>query len=240
MMLAASKLMAPLLLLLLSSAAVSRGARRGEQRAGQRLARRLGSARHHVFPGGAELNARADFGCKGDGAADDWGCLQAGIDAAIHQGRRLRVPAGLYLVSRPLRVAGANATNATTGVVEDLTSLAMEGDGMSMTTIAASSEMFAVITYPTCCGASAPVTTHQYVGRMTIDSNGTADYGVQGSTVTGSLFEQLYVINSAVAGISLSFGYNNRIVDSELESNYMGIVVANADNNVQVERCVDD
>ena len=59
--------------------------------------------------------------------------------------------------------------------------------------------------------------------------------GIQGSTVTSSLFEELYVINSAVAGISLAFGYNNRILNSELESNYMGIVLANADNNVQVE-----
>jgi nitrous oxidase accessory protein NosD len=41
-----------------------------------------------------------------------------------------------------------------------------------------------------------------------------------------------------VAGISLGFGYNNRIINSELESNYMGVVVMNADNNVQVERCV--
>ena len=60
--------------------------------------------------------------------------------------------------------------------------------------------------------------------------------GIQGSTVTSSLFEELYVINSVVAGISLAFGYNNRILNSELESNYMGIVLANADNNVQVER----
>ena len=59
--------------------------------------------------------------------------------------------------------------------------------------------------------------------------------GIQGSTVTSSLFEELYVINSVVAGISLAFGYNNRILNSELESNYMGIVLANADNNVQVE-----
>ena len=41
-----------------------------------------------------------------------------------------------------------------------------------------------------------------------------------------------------MAGISLGFGYNNRIINSELESNYMGVVVMNADNNVQVERCV--
>ena len=179
-----------------------------------------------------------DFGCKGDGAADDWGCLQAGIDAAIRQGRRFRVPAGQYLVSQPLRIAGANATNATTGATEALTSLAMEGDGLAQTKIVASTKMFAVIMYPTCCGDLAPTTTHQYIGKMVIDSNGTADYGIQGSAITGSLFEELYVVNSQVAGISLGFGYNNRIVNSELESNYMGVVVMNADNNVQVERCV--
>ena len=49
---------------------------------------------------------------------------------------------------------------------------------------------------------------------------------------------QLYVINSLVAGVSLGFGYNNRILNSELESNYIGVVVTDADNNVQVERCV--
>ena len=33
----------------------------------------------HVFAGGTELDARADFGCKGDGAADDWACLQVAV-----------------------------------------------------------------------------------------------------------------------------------------------------------------
>jgi hypothetical protein len=186
-----------LLLLLLLSASVATGA--STSRASQRAARRTRArSPHHVFPGGPELDARVDFGCKGDGAADDWGCLQAGINAAIHQGRRFRVPAGQYLVSQPLRIAGANATNATTGVTESLTSLAMEGDGLGQTTIVASTKMFAVITYPTCCGDLAPVTTHQYIGRMVINSNGTADYGIQGSAITGSLFEELYIVNSQV------------------------------------------
>ena len=226
-----------LLLLLWASVATCASTSRASQRAARRTLRASRSP-HHVFPGGRELDARVDFGCKGDGAADDWGCLQAGIDAAIRQGRRFRVPAGQYLVSQPLRIAGANATNATTGATEALTSLAMEGDGLAQTKIVASTKMFAVIMYPTCCGDLAPTTTHQYIGKMVIDSNGTADYGIQGSAITGSLFEELYVVNSQVAGISLGFGYNNRIVNSELESNYMGVVVMNADNNVQVERCV--
>ena len=141
------------------------------------------------------------------------------------------MPAGRYLVSQPLRVAGANRTNATTGVVENITSLHMEGDGMAVTSIVASAEMFAVITYPTCCGDMAPTTTHQYLGKMTISGNGAADYGVQGSAVTGSLFEELYVQDSLVAGIYMGFGYNVKILNCECESNYMGIVVMNADNN---------
>eukprot|EP01051_Picozoa_sp_SAG22_P004069 SAG22_NODE_210_length_15092_cov_81.740946_4_plen_277_part_00 len=164
--------------------------------------------------------------------------LQTGIDAAIHQGRRFRVPAGKYLVSQPLRIAGANRTNTTTGVLENITSLHMEGDGLQVTSIVASAEMFAVIMYPTCCGAMAPTTTHQYLGKMQISGNGTADYGVQGSTVTGSLFEELYVQDSLVAGLFLAFGYNVKILNCELESNYMGVVVMNANNNVQVERSV--
>ena len=58
---------------------------------------------------------------------------------------------------------------------------------MRVTTITASANMFAVIMYPTCCGPAAPeVTSHQYIGKIqTTNSNGTADYGVQGSREDG-------------------------------------------------------
>ena len=212
------------------------GLKRSHAGRGRRLHNRVADW-PNPLPGGEPLNARKDFGCAGDGVADDWLCLQSAVDAAIRQGRQLRVPAGRYMVSRPVEVAGSNTTNQSTGVKEQLSSLHLVGDGKGLTQIKASVAMLAVVYYPTCCGAMAPYSSGQYIGHISINADGKADYGVLGPSVSSSFFEAIYVTNAPVAGMFVT-SWCNRVVQSEFESNYIGLVVITADNNVEIEDCI--
>ena len=60
----------------------------------------VGAAVRPVPPGGASINLRKDFGCKGNGIADDTQCLQNAIDAGTKNRRHVHVPGGIYLVTR--------------------------------------------------------------------------------------------------------------------------------------------
>ncbi|HCL29793.1 MAG TPA: hypothetical protein DIC52_15305 [Candidatus Latescibacteria bacterium] len=54
---------------------------------------------------GPYLNVR-DFGATGDGESDDTDAIIAGIDAAYESGKTLYLPAGTYLITRPIRFTG--------------------------------------------------------------------------------------------------------------------------------------
>lgn len=54
---------------------------------------------------GPYLNVR-DFGAAGDGKSDDTDAISAGIDAAYESGKTLYLPAGTYLISKPIRFTG--------------------------------------------------------------------------------------------------------------------------------------
>ena len=58
-----------------------------------------------VAPADAVVNVRTEFGAKGDGVTDDTAALQAAISAGLGFGnvnKIIYLPAGIYLVSRPL------------------------------------------------------------------------------------------------------------------------------------------
>ncbi len=61
-------------------------------------------------PHGPLLDAKADFGAAGDGKTDDTQALQKMIDAALASsaGAEAYIPAGTYVVSRPLVAACAS------------------------------------------------------------------------------------------------------------------------------------
>lgn len=74
-------------------------------------------------PDNAELPSSPDmlvtqFGARGDGSADDTLAFERAISAATEKGRRLRIPAGRYLITRTLTI--------TRG-------LRIEGDGVERT-----------------------------------------------------------------------------------------------------------
>ena len=54
---------------------------------------------------GPYLNVR-DFGATGDGKSDDTDAINAGIGAAYKSGKTLYLPAGTYMISKPIRFTG--------------------------------------------------------------------------------------------------------------------------------------
>ena len=52
--------------------------------------------------------------------------------------------------------------------------------------------------------------------------------------VQESQFQRLYILDALVAGMHIGWGWSNRIEDCEFELNYIGLVLTNANNNVNV------
>jgi len=63
------------------------------------------------------FDAKVAFNAKGDGRADDTGAIQQAIDAARAHGRGAiaYLPTGTYVVTKALRVTGADYTVGGTG-----------------------------------------------------------------------------------------------------------------------------
>lgn len=79
--------------------------------------------------GGKVFDARRDFGAKGDGLADDVEPIQRALDAARKEGQGAiaYLPAGAYLVSKPLQISGGPFTVAGSGVLTLLMGTAPSG-----------------------------------------------------------------------------------------------------------------
>ena len=192
--------------------------------------------------GGKPIDARVDYGCVGDGHADDTACLQAALDAGGVQGRRVYIPGGAYAVSEPLLLKGSNSTwanqqwNATFGPIP------VSGDGTGQTIIRAAasgkwggeSDRIAVLFFPTCCGALPQSGGGWHLADLSVDANNTVDYGILAPAVYSSSFQRIGVTGALVCGMHIGWGWCNMIEDSTFELNYIGLVLNNAVNNVNV------
>ena len=129
--------------------------------------------------GGEPIDARKDFGCKGDGVADDTACLQAALDAGGIQRRKIYIPGGTYLVSRSLLIKGSNSSMYN----ESYSHEPITGDGKMSTHIQAinnsnwgpNTDNLAVILFPSCCGALPQSGAGFYLSDLTVDANHVAD-----------------------------------------------------------------
>jgi hypothetical protein len=128
--------------------------------------------------GGEPIDARKDFGCKGDGVADDTACLQAALDAGGIQRRKIYIPGGTYLVSSSLLVKGSNSSMYN----ESYNHEPITGDGKMSTFIQAmknsnwgpTSDNLAVILFPSCCGALPQSGSAFQLSDLTVDANNVA------------------------------------------------------------------
>lgn len=192
-------------------------------------ARRLrpSSARVEDPRGGDELNAR-DFGAVGDGLADDSAALQRAIDAAQMQNRRLVLPGGEYLVNTSLSVAPTAGPGAGAA-------LNLVGEGRGKSLIVAGRPMNAVFNFSACCGAVPKHSSNEHtMANLGIDAHGLANYSVLAPAITRSQFLSLHVSSALIAGLSLGYGWCNRIELCEFHSNGMGVHIYNAGNNVDI------
>ena len=189
-------------------------------------------------PGGEPIDARKDYGCAGDGKADDTACLQLALDAGGTEGRRVHIPGGTYIVSESLLLKGSNGTWAAEQWNKSFEPFTVSGDGRYVTFIQAapagnwSGDNRAVLFFPTCCGALPQSGSGWYISDISVDANKVADYGILAPAVYSSLFQRLYVLQAMVVGVHVGWGWDNMIEDSEFELNNIGLVLNNAVNNV--------
>lgn len=174
--------------------------------------------------------------------ADDTACLQAALDAGATQNRQIHIPAGTYMVSQSLLIKGSNSSTST-----PYYHAPVFGDGKSSSilkaspsgrwTTATNSSNLAVLLFPSCCGALPQSGSGFYVRDLSIQANSVVDYGVLAPAVQSSLFQRLYVTGARVGGGSIGWGWCNMVEDCEFESNYIGLIIKNADNNVNIVNC---
>ena len=162
--------------------------------------------------------------------------------------RQVHIPAGTYMVSRSLQIKGSNGTHDLAQSGKMYYHAAVTGDGKLSTVIKASphgswgtatnSSNLAVVFFPSCCGPLPQSGAQFYLRDMNIQANQAADYGVLAPAVQSSLFQRIYLQGGLVGGLRLSWGWSNMIEDCEFESNYVGLLVTNAGNNVNIVNSV--
>ncbi|WP_225205095.1 glycoside hydrolase family 55 protein [Novosphingobium huizhouense] len=84
--------------------AVHDGATPGGLRLRTFLLAATGAVRRWIAEKLMETPSVKDFGAKGDNATDDYPALQAAVDWATLNRRRVRLPAGTYKITQPLRI----------------------------------------------------------------------------------------------------------------------------------------
>ena len=156
-----------------------------------------------------------DFGCVGDGQADDGPALQRAIDAALDQGRTLLLPAGHYRVNSTLNVASSARRNyAVPGPGYAKHSLRLVGEGLSLTSITAAVEMHAVLNFSAnnskTYGPAAPEATEgQYMSDLSINAAGKANYSIFAPGIARSRFERVDISGALSVGLSIGYGWCN-------------------------------
>ena len=85
--------------------------------------------RDSVSVPGKVFDAKADFGAKGDGAADDTAAILSAVDAARQHGRGAiaYLPAGKYRVTQPIPVHGGDYTIGGAGFTTEVRAEQTEG-----------------------------------------------------------------------------------------------------------------
>ena len=142
-------------------------------------------------PPDSTLNARS-FGAVGDGRQDDWAPLQKAITTAQEQQRALFVPAGVYLVSKPLNVSLAVVTDPgkrTRGAFR------LFGEGMYLTVLQAGGGISSILFFEAAVDATNPhpfygsePTCNHLVAELTLNGTHKATHGVLAPGITRSRF----------------------------------------------------
>ena len=177
-------------------------------------------------PSGA-LNAR-DFGAVGNGITDDSEALQRAIDAAQAQHRQLILPNGNYTINTGLSVA---STRPQGNPPVSLGPLGLIGQGRDLSIITAVRPMNAVINF----SAVIPEPTDGHtLSNLLIDAAHQANYSVRAPAITRSYFLSVGVISSRLAGLSLGYGWCNRVELCEVRYNHIGLHTYNMANNIDI------
>ena len=181
---------------------------------------------------GIGLNAVDDFGAKGDchtnathslsSCTDDGPALQRAIDAAQRTRRTLFVPAGRYMVSKALIVHSNQNKSQLVGGDYAFGPLKMVGEGKYLTSIMLSSNDTAVLFFPQAKGAAVeadfPPTTNIEIMSLTLDSMFNSDYVVRAPGLTRSRFSDVRFTDTRLVGLSVPYGWINRVEDCTFSS----------------------
>jgi hypothetical protein len=167
-----------------------------------------------LFPLG--LNVKEDFGAKGDGITDDTAALQTALDTSQSKSRALLFPAGVYRITRTLRVQCTK--NASGHTVRGPVNLV--GEGSEVALISAEVAMEAVLEFDSSAAPPKYLTTNgHHVRGLGFKANTVANHSVRAEAITRSHFDDLYVFGARRSGMYLGFGWENVVSNIHFHAN---------------------
>jgi parallel beta-helix repeat protein len=185
---------------------------------------------------GAALNAVDDFGASGQCVSnathpsslcvDDHAALQRAVDAAQKTRRALFIPAGSYAISAPLIIhSNANKSELVDGNYI-YGPLKLFGEGKYITTIGLSTNASAVVYMPVAKAPSVDAadspTTLIEISSISLQADYLADYTVLAPGLTRSRFSDMRFGSARLVGLSVPYGWINRVEDCRFTGNGWG------------------
>lgn len=178
---------------------------------------------------GAEFNV-LDFGAKGDGITDDTAALQAAVNAAMSQNKRLYLPKGEYLVSSTITVT--NGSGAGLFMYGDTTSNFLVFPSGSTIKYTGNSTAFQI--------NGAASTVNILIKNLTFKGNGSAINAIKinagwFTTIEECVFQGFLGVGAAAIYLTYttgSFVGVTKIINCEFASNVTQVYFDKPDTNV--------
>lgn len=176
------------------------------------------------------INAKTDFGAKGDGSTDDTTALQNCFDYAAEHGAIAFLPSGIYLVSAPLFNKGAHIMGASISIQEETPTTVIKASNSFTTTVGASNGVL------NCLAQQTPYSDF-IIENITINAN-SKQYNALNLRVS-AVCNNVYCTGGLTSGLYCLNSYHSMFTGCFFNHNAKyGINIDQRNNSIEFINCV--